>query len=173
MENCEMIAALLVGLLAMDPATCPMHAQHTAPKTDAAHAADVNHRHDSFGFSHEATTHNFRLLRDGGAIELRANDAGDQARVDAIRAHLREVAAEFGKGDYAKALFVHGHEPAGVAELKQSQDKLRYRFEEVPGGGRVRIQAGDDASLYAVHEFMKFQIAEHHTADSGKVESEK
>jgi hypothetical protein len=163
--------------LADDP--CPLHAQHTgqahaaeAPAAEA-HAAGVEHRHDTFGMSHDATRHSFRLFADGGAIELRANAADDTASIEAIRKHLQEVAAQFGKNDFATPAFVHGHAPDGVAEMKRLHDAIDYRYEEVAAGGRIRITTKSPAALAAVHDFLRFQVTEHRTENSGKVEADK
>lgn len=70
---------LLLFALAGDPASCPMHAEHMKQAEQAkaaehtAHAAhsDADARGDvAMGFSHERTKHTFRLLADGGAIEV-------------------------------------------------------------------------------------------------------
>ena len=63
----------------------------------------MEHRGDAvMGFSHETTTQAFPLYDDGGAIEVDATDAKDDKSVAAIRAHLREIAKAFAKGDFAK-----------------------------------------------------------------------
>jgi hypothetical protein len=38
------------------------------------------------GFSHENTTHHFRLLPDGGAIEIQSSEPTDAASQEAIHA---------------------------------------------------------------------------------------
>lgn len=149
------------------PANCPMHAEHMK---QAAAASEVEHNHDTFGMAHDATTHNFRLFDDGGAIELRANDPKDTKSIDAIRAHLRSVAADFTANDFAKPLFVHGKLPDGVPAMKDKSTAISYRYEEVPSGGRVRITTRDAEALAAVHSFLRFQVGEHKTADTGQVE---
>ena len=163
-----MISALVfaLALSAGDQTGCPMHEQHMKEAQGAA----VDARHDTFGMSHDATHHNFRLLKDGGAIELRANDAKDQATVDVIRKHLHAVTASFAKNDFSTPMFVHGHTPDGVAEMKELQRNSRYRYEDVDGGGRIRMTATDPKALAAIHDFMKFQVTEHRTGDSGEVE---
>ena len=105
-----MIAALILAL-AVD---CPMHAEHLR----AVQAAQVDARHDTFGMAHDSSHHNFRLFKDGGAIELRANDMDDTAMIDVIRKHLREVDASFVKSDFSTPMFVHGRLPDGLAQMK-------------------------------------------------------
>jgi hypothetical protein len=65
---------------------CPMHAQKSSE--DGHHAAVETNGDAAMGFSHEKTTHHFRLAESGGAIEVTANDAKDAANIDAIRMHI-------------------------------------------------------------------------------------
>jgi hypothetical protein len=142
-----------------DHAACPMHAAHAAK--------DVDRRGDQvMGFAHSATTHHFRLTKDGGAIEIAANDAGDSASVAAIRSHLTAVAEAFGRGDFAMPEAIHGELPPGAETLAARRAELDYRYEETAAGARVRILARTPESLAAVYEFLRYQIAEHRTGDS-------
>jgi hypothetical protein len=148
-------------MMAGDPATCPMHAAHTA----------VDARGDAvMGFSHEKTKHSFRLFADGGAVEVRANDAADAESVAAIRAHLQEIAKDFASGDFAKPREIHDREPDGVAVMKELGGAIAYRYEEVERGGRVRITTRDRRGVKAVQQFLRFQIEDHRTGDHGKIE---
>jgi hypothetical protein len=148
-------------MLAGDPATCPMHAQHTS----------VDARGDRvMGFSHEMTKHSFRLLADGGAVEVRANDTNDRENITAIRVHLQEIASEFTAGKFTKPEEIHARVPDGVDVMKELNQAIAYRYEEIERGARVRIVTSDKRGLDAVHRFMRFQIDDHHTGDSGKIE---
>lgn len=152
---------LLMLLLAGDPATCPMHAQHAA----------VDQRGDRvMGFSHQKTRHAFRLFADGGAVEVRANDAADAENVAAIRAHLKEIAAEFAKGDFAKPREIHGRVPDGAETMRSLGAAIAYRYEELERGARVRLVTKDARAVEAIHAFLRFQIADHRTGDPGKIE---
>jgi len=157
---------LLLLALTTDPATCPMHAQH------AQHAqSDVDTRGDHvMGFSHEKTTHAFRLFDDGGAVEVRANDANDAESVAAIRAHLKDIAKEFAAGTFTKPEEIHARIPDGVPVMRALGEKVTYRYEELERGARIVMRTNDASGLEAVHQFLRFQIADHHTGDSGKVE---
>ena len=126
----------------------------------------MEHRGDAvMGFSHEATTHAFKLYDDGGAIEVAANDPKDAKSVEAIRAHLREIAKAFAKGDFAKPKAIHEELPDGAAEMRELRAAIKYDFAETERGGRVRITTSDAKALDAVHRFLKFQIGEHRTGD--------
>ena len=143
---------MLTMILFLMTNACPMHEQHM-----------MEARHDSFGFSHEATTHTFRSLDDGGAIELRANDASDAKSVDAIRSHLKDIAKAFAKNDFSTPKFVHEKAPDGVEAMQKLRNVIVYKYEEIPNGARVLITTKDAAALEAVHDFIKFQVTEHHT----------
>lgn len=148
---------LLLALF-LQTTDCPMHHQHM-----------VDARHDTFGMSHDTTQHSFRLFADGGAIELRTVNA-DAKTAEAIRNHMREVTADFSKGDFEKPLFVHGVMPDGAARMKELGEAISYTFEKLPEGGRIRITTKNAGALKAVHEFLRFQIKDHGTKDSGEVE---
>ncbi len=157
---------LFLLMMAGDPATCPMHAQHAS-----AQHTDVDTRGDRvMGFSHETTKHSFRLLADGGAVEVRANDANDRDTIAAIRGHLQEIAKEFAAGKFAKPEEIHARMPDGVDVMKELGQTIAYRYEELERGGRLRMITSDRRGIDAVHRFLKFQIDDHHTGDSGKVE---
>ena len=68
------------------------------------------------GFSHEATKHSFKIYDDGGAIEVRALHADDEASVRAIRTHLQSIAKSFAAGDFANPAAIHGPAPAGFRQ---------------------------------------------------------
>jgi hypothetical protein len=142
---------------------CPMHKEHTAP--DSHHAIVEQHGDEAMGFSHEKTTHHFRISPDGGAIEVTANDAGDKASTEAIRSHLSHIAVMFGEGDFSAPMFVHDGIPPGVTTMKLLKDKIQYKFAAIPSGGRVLIKSSDPLALAGIHDFLRFQITEHQTGD--------
>jgi hypothetical protein len=119
----------------------------------------------AMGFSHEKTTHHFRLYPDGGAIEVTADDPNDNPDITAIRTHLKHIAEMFPADDFSAPMLIHNLVPPGVPELKLAKSAVLYRFEEIPSGAKVRIQTSDEKSLKAVYEFLRFQIADHHTGD--------
>jgi hypothetical protein len=134
------------------------------------HHNDVNRNGDAvMGFSHEKTTHHFLLFQDGGAIEVTANDRKDSASRDQIQMHLGHIARMFAEGNFRAPMLVHSRTPPGVPTLEKLKSDLTYRFEKTGQGGRVRITTANPEALRALHEFLRFQIADHKTADSGKV----
>lgn len=132
-----------------------------------SHLMKVNEQGDkAMGFSHEKTTHHFRLFADGGAVEVTANDAHDAESRDQIRKHLSHIAQMFGEGNFNAPMLTHGKTPPGVPALQQLKDRISYKYEETTGGGRVRITTIDKDALVAVYEFLRFQISDHQTGDS-------
>jgi hypothetical protein len=161
-------AVLLLPLLCglplpgQDVQSCPMHKEHM--KTERQ--ADVEKQGDeAMGFSHDKTTHHFRLLPDGGAIEVTINDGNDSQNVQAIRSHLTHIVAMFSKGDFSVPMFVHSQVVPGTTEMKERRAEISYTFEELPAGARVRISTKNHDALNAIHDFLRFQIQDHHTED--------
>jgi hypothetical protein len=136
---------------------------------DDHHSAFDKHGDHVMGFSHEKTTHHFRLYADGGAIEVTANDPKDTASRDQIRMHLSHIAGMFAEGNFRAPILIHDQTPPGVTVLQRLKAEVNYRFEDIDSGGRVRITTKNKEALAAVHEFLKFQITDHHTGDSGDI----
>jgi hypothetical protein len=79
------------------------------------HSAGVDTRGDhAMGFSHEKSTHHFRLFPDGGAIEINANGANDDSTRDEIRAHLSHISEMFTEGNFQVPMFIHDTVPPRI-----------------------------------------------------------
>jgi hypothetical protein len=138
-------------------ADCPMKADH---------ASTVDERGDKeMGFSHTKTTHHFRITKEGGAIEVTANEAKDQTSRDQIRGHLAHIAKLFGQGNFNIPMLVHNTKPPGADVMERMKSSIAYQYEELETGGRVRISTADPQALNAIHDFLRFQIKEHRTGD--------
>ncbi|HEY6306241.1 MAG TPA: hypothetical protein VI488_07240 [Candidatus Angelobacter sp.] len=165
------IAILLsygLQLGAQDMTSCPAHKEQT--NQPSQHQAEVvKHGDQAMGFPHDKTTHHFRLYADGGAIEVTANDSKDLENSQAIRAHLTNIATMFSHGDFSTPMFIHDQVPPGVRVMKEKRAEISYSFQELPGGGRVQIKTTNPAALKAVHDFLRFQIEDHHTGDTTSV----
>ena len=120
---------------------------------------------ETIAFDQMKTTHHFRLLSDGGVIELTANSASDVASRDAIRQHLAKMEAMFEQGDFSVPTIVRGQTPPGVATMKRLKDQLRYTMENLPEGGEVRITTSNPEARSAVYDFLRFQMREQKTGD--------
>ena len=154
---------LLLGLLLGALSLIAQDDHHTAVDKRGDHV---------MGFSHEKTTHHFRMYADGGAIEVTANDSKDTGSRDQIRMHRSHIAVMFAAGNFHAPMLVHDQTPPGVPALQRLKAEVSYRFAEIPDGGRVRIATKNKEALTAVHEFLKFQISDHNTGDIQDVTSE-
>jgi hypothetical protein len=133
---------------------------------DAGHHAAMQQRgQQAMGFDQAKSTHHFLIHKNGGAIEITAKDPSDQALADEIRGHLRHIRSAFSDGDFALPAFIHDKPPPGIDVLKARRDRLTFRYEDLPAGGRVRVTTGDPEALTALHAFLRFQITEHKTGD--------
>jgi uncharacterized MAPEG superfamily protein len=144
-----------------------VQAQQKMPQEDSAkpHCEMMQRGEKGMGFSQQATTHHFRLLADGGAIEIGTNDPKDTSTRDQIRQHLSHVAKMFSDGNFEIPMFIHDKTPPGVPTMTELRDQIHYDFEPTDSGGRVRIHTSSARAVEAVHEFLRFQITEHQTGD--------
>jgi len=143
---------------------CPMDDQHSA------HQALVErHGDQAMGFPHDKTTHHFRMMSKGGAIEVSVNDPADKTDVEAIHSHLKHIAAMFSSGDFTTSTFIHDGIPPGSTTMKLLKGAIHYNYEETASGGKVRIETKDPIALAAIHDFIRFQITEHQTGDNLEV----
>jgi hypothetical protein len=157
-------------LTAQDMQSCPMHKEHM--KEASRHQADVEkHGDEAMGFPHDKTTHHFRLYSDGGAIEVTVNDNKDSQNTHAIRSHLTHIVTMFSEGEFSVPMFVHDQVPPGVPVMREKRAEIAYTFEESPSGGRARIKTTNPEALKAVHDFLRFQIADHHTEDTLEIQA--
>jgi hypothetical protein len=160
----------VLQLAAQEMQSCPMHKEHM--KEAAQHQADVEkHGDEAMGFPHDKTSHHFRLFSDGGAIEVTANDSKDSQNMQAIRSHLTHIVTMFSNGEFSIPMFIHDQVPPGVPVMKEKRAEIFYSFEELPAGGKVRIKTANQDALKAIHEFLRFQIADHHTVDTTDIGS--
>jgi hypothetical protein len=139
------------------------------PDHDAHHRDMLRRGAQAMGFDQERTVHHFLLYEDGGAIDVAVKEAGDHANLHAVREHLQHIAGLFKAGDFGKPALTHAQPVPGTADMRRLKDRITYRYEETPLGGRVRIVTRDAAALAAVHAFLHFQIKDHQTGDSGVV----
>lgn len=157
-----------------DPmSSCPMHAAHMREQDEhREHRDAVDANGDrAMGFSHEKTTHHFRNLSDGGAIEVSANDPADAESRDRIRTHLRAIAKAFTGGRFDTPSAVHGRVPPGVPTMERHKADIEYAYEQTELGALVRITTRNADALDAVHDFLRFQIADHETGDPIEIDS--
>ena len=163
-----MAIAVAIALSAGTVLSAQQATAKPAPQTDP-HAQMHARGNHAMGFDQNKTTHHFFLYEDGGAIEVRVNDAGDTTNRDAIRSHLPHIVQMFGDGDFSTPMVVHDTNVPGTKELAALKDRVRYTYIESPAGGRVDIVTTDREALDAVHRFLRYQITDHKTGDSSQI----
>jgi hypothetical protein len=142
------------------------------PAAQDDHRQGVVERGDHvMGFSHDQATHHFRLYADGGAIEVESNSANDAATRDEIRMHFGHIAKMFAAGDFSAPMLIHSQNPPGAETMKRLRKAIQYRLENSEQGARIRITTKNADAVAAIHEFLRFQIKDHQTGDSGQVTS--
>jgi hypothetical protein len=171
--SCRRIVA---AVFIIGTATVGMHAQHPAMPPGMTHEEHLAQMQkdaelkkngaEAMGFDQDKTAHHFRLSSTGGAIEVVTKDPADAVSREQIRAHLKTIAEQFANGDFGKPLATHGELPPGVQTMQERRNALTFKYEELPGGGRVRIAASEAKATDAVHEFLRYQIREHKTGDT-------
>ena len=158
-----------------------VHAQQQPKKDNSAgnmnmadmSSQEMNKRGDHvMGFDHNKTTHHFRLLPDGGTIEVTANAAEDTESRDQIRKHLGHIAKMFAAGNFNAPMLIHDQIPPGVPVMEKLKSDIQYKFDETEPGAMIRISTNNAEALHAIHEFLRFQIKEHKTGDSLEVSTQ-
>ena len=140
--------------------------QNPSPEQDKRQEDVVKRGEHVMGFSHEAATHHFRLFKDGGEIDVRANDPKDKASIDQIRTHLGHIAKMFASGNFNAPMLIHDTHPAGTATMTRLKEQIRYEFSETDRGARIRLVTSSPDTTDAVHAFLLFQIVDHGTQDT-------
>jgi hypothetical protein len=143
-------------------------AQQSPPPS---HHEAVTARGDhAMGFSHETTTHHFRLNKSGGAIDVSANDPKESGTRDEIRMHLSHIAKRFAAGDFDVPMFIHDTTPPGAPVMAKLRGQIRYQYSDTPNGAKIQITTASPEALQAIHAFLRFQISNHQTGDAAEVQ---
>ena len=159
-----MLKATLLFLLAALPV---LSAAQQASQPDQRTRQDgVVQRGDHvMGFSHNATTHHFHLLKDGGQIVVTANDPNDKSSIEEIRMHLMHIAKMFSDGNFNAPMLIHDANPPGVTTMTRLKSQIHYEVSQIDRGGKIRITTSSPETTDAVHAFLLFQIVDHQTGD--------
>jgi hypothetical protein len=177
------VLAFLVAGVTLADAQSQTHDDHQRQSEKSKPDQKADHNHDShldvvnrrgdavMGFSHSKTTHHFLLKPDGGVIQVEAKEANDAASRDQVRQHLKHIAKKFSNGDFTAPMLIHAQTPPGVPAMRRLKAEIKYEFDELERGARVRISTSNLEAVKAVHEFLRFQIKDHQTGDSGEIEN--
>lgn len=113
------------------------------------------------GVDQFTSTHRFESLPDGGRIVLQG-DYADASGEATIRAHMRDIADRFVKGDFTLPGMVHGMTTVpGTSVMTVRRAEISYIVELLPRGAQVRIVTRGPEAIRAVHEFLAFQRMDH------------
>jgi hypothetical protein len=163
-------ACFLLALIALAlSAACDARSRGARGADSAASAerafAGVQARGEvAMGVDQYTSAHVFEDLPDGGRVVLDRAAGGDTAGVGTIRAHMRDIAARFGRGDFSLPGFVHAAEVPGTAVMTAKRDAITYTPADRPLGGELRIRSTDPEAVAAVHAFLAFQRQDHRAA---------
>jgi hypothetical protein len=162
-ETTDMMNLLAVVLaFALQHPAMPAGMSHEEHLKQMAKDAELKKRGTlAMGFDQDKTAHHFRTSATGGSIEVEVTDPADSGSRDQVRSHLKEIAADFAKGDFAKPFQTHAEVPPGVPSMERLKADIRYTYEETPYGGMVRISTSNPEALEAIHEFLAYQAREH------------
>jgi len=146
--------------------------QNPSPEQDKRSEDVLKRGEHVMGFSHEATTHHFRLFKDGGEIVVTAKDSNDKASIeqnpDAPWTYRQDVFF----GEFQSAHAHSRHEPAGIVTMTRLKEQIRYEFSEAERGARIRLVTASPETTDAVHAFLLFQIVDHQTGDAPTIADE-
>ena len=159
----NLLAAVLT--LSLQHPTMPAGMSHDEHLKQMAKEAALKERGTlAMGFDQDKTAHQFRTSADGGSIEVEVKDPVDSTSRDQVRSHLKQIAVAFGKGDFGKPFQTHAEVPPGVAAMERLTSAIRYKYEDTPRGGMVRITTSSPEALQAIHEFLDYQAREHRSS---------
>jgi hypothetical protein len=150
------------AVLAATLAAALQHPQMPPGMTHEEHMKQLKERGaTAMGFDQDTTHHTFTAMADGGTIAVDVKNAADVTTRDQIRAHLKEIAAAFGSGDFSKPFQTHAEVPPGVPVMTEKKGAISYTYADTPNGGIVRIRTTDAQAIAAIHAFLKYQNPEH------------
>ena len=153
---------LILGSCSDEPGKSRHAGSLGTASSDSTFAEVQSRGHLAMGVDQYTSLHKFEPLPDGGSIALQ-RDTTDTAGVTQIRAHMRQIAGAFGRGDFTLPGFVHAREVPGTDEMRARRSAIRYMADTVPGGGIVRLRSADSIAIRAIHEFLAFQRHDHRT----------
>ena len=160
----RLFALRLAPILWLLPLTLTAQ-QAPTPPPEAHHQGVASRGDHAMGFSHQTTTHHFRLDKTGGVIDVSANDPKDSATRDQIRMHLAHIIQRFAAGDFNVPMFIHDTTPPGAPVMAKLRGQIRYNYSDTPGGGKIQIVTANSEAIDAIHAFLRFQISDHQTGD--------
>jgi hypothetical protein len=112
-------------------------------------------------FDLDQTTHVFTPTADGGTQTVVADDPENEEQVGLVRAHLREEAERFQRGDFSDPAAIHGQDMPGIAALESGYEDVSVRVADVDGGARITYRTDHAALVEALHVWFDAQVSDH------------
>lgn len=139
------------------------HAAHMKVMTDAQRQSEVAERgKDVMPFSLPATTHIFSKSAEGGVQQVIAKKVDDTAQVKLVRQHLKEIRAQFLKGDFSGPSHIHGQDMPGLAELRDAKPgQVDIAYKNVNGGAELIYKTANASLVAALHKWFDAQLSDH------------
>lgn len=117
---------------------------------------------DVMPFDLKATTHVFTKSADGGTQRVVAKKAADAQQVKLVREHLREIRAQFLKGDFSGPSHIHGADMPGLAELQAAKPgQVTIDYKDVKSGAELTYRTADTKLVAALHRWFDAQLSDH------------
>jgi hypothetical protein len=151
------VAAAVVSILyfAVAPSVCQA-TDTTQQEAVRARSAEV------MPFDLKATTHIFTKTRTGGVQRVVAKNPDDTPQIQMIRAHLRDIADKFSRGDFSGPAQVHGAIMPGLADLRAAKPgELKTRYYDIAAGAEIEYSSESPKLVAALHEWFSAQLADH------------
>jgi len=119
---------------------------------------------DVMPFSLTATTHIFTKTANGGVQRVVAKSASDVQQVKLVREHMRDIQAQFLKGDFSAPTHIHSAEMPGLADLKAAKrGQLSIDYKDVDAGAELTYRTADAKLVSALHQWFDAQLSDHGT----------
>ena len=124
---------------------------------------------DVMPFALNATTHIFTKTKTGGIQQVVTKSAKDAGQIGLIREHLKEIAAQFSKGDFSAPSHIHGDDMPGLAELtKADPSAIKVQYREIKSGASISYTTNNRELIKALHKWFDAQLSDHgHDAMQG------
>lgn len=137
--------------------------------TSIAYAADVQRQAEVaqrgaqvMPFDLSATKHVFTKTADGGVQRVIAKDPADAAQVRLIRAHLKELQAQFRHGDFSDPAKIHGRDMPGLAQLAAAKPgEMMITYKEVAHGAELTYRSRNPQLVAAIGAWFDAQLSDH------------
>jgi hypothetical protein len=104
------------------------------------------------GFTTSTVRETFMATRTGG-IEDAVVTKPTAAAVLRLRSIMRKRAADFARGRFVDPTDPHGDLVPGLREMRRQWSRMHVRYQDLPGGSRIRYTSTDPTMVEALHQW--------------------